>query len=440
MAGVERARPWLRWLNRIVGPRWPFLLQPPFLNAVGFVCVLLALLVFALSPLPGGENIAAAAVLVFGLALTAEDGLLAFIGLLLAVGCIGLVAYFWADIVHACISFAQALANAFSLTEIPQVLYFALAAIFVLLALGSLVRITMLLVHKPEASRVNAALGSLATWWTLLLILSAAVLLGPAVAAIIFASFSLLGLREYRRLARRRVPAVRLWWLAFLAVPIQYLLTYNGWLLPFWTFVPIWTFVILLITLLLAQETGQFLETAGVVFIGLMLLVFLLSHAVLLFALPAQITPAGSAGLLLYLVVLTELNDIAQALWGRTFGRHKITPRVSPNKTWEGFLLGATTTVAAGVALAPYLTPFVEWKFYLNDELMYVLYLPAVAASLLIAVGGFFGDLTVSAVKREVGVKDSGDMLPGQGGILDRIDSLTFTAPLFFYFTYALYR
>jgi phosphatidate cytidylyltransferase len=202
--------------------------------------------------------------------------------------------------------------------------------------------------------------------------------------------------------------------------------------------VPIWTLVVLLVSLLVAQETGRFLETAGTMFIGLMLIVFLLSHAVLLFSLDDwRILPAGGAGLFLYLVILTELNDITQALWGRMLGRHKITPRVSPNKTWEGFLLGAGTTVAAGLALAPYLTPFVDWTLYIGE--MSAAYAPALAASLLIAVGGFFGDLTVSAVKREVGVKDTGDMLPGQGGILDRIDSLIFTAPLYFYFTYAFY-
>ena len=145
---------------------------------------------------------------------------------------------------------------------------------------------------------------------------------------------------------------------------------------------------------------------------------------------------AGSVGLFLYLVVLTESNDIAQALWGRKFGRHAITPRVSPHKTWEGFLLGAGTTVVLSLALAPVLTTLTTCSLRLAGRTAHVPYLPAVLAALLVACGGFFGDVTISAIKREVGVKDSGSLLPGMGGILDRIDSLTFTAPLMFYFVY----
>ena len=143
-------------------------------------------------------------------------------------------------------------------------------------------------------------------------------------------------------------------------------------------------------------------------------------------ALPETSNPvAGNAGWIVYLVLLTECNDIAQALWGRQLGRHKVTPHVSPNKTWEGLLLGIFTTILLAIALAPLLTslPFV-WS---------------ALAGALIGVSGFFGDITMSAVKRDVGIKDSSTLLPGQGGMLDRIDSLMFTAPVMFYFVYWLF-
>ena len=128
---------------------------------------------------------------------------------------------------------------------------------------------------------------------------------------------------------------------------------------------------------------------------------------------------AGPQGLLLYLVLLTQLNDVFQFLAGKTFGRHRITPVISPKKTWEGFLGGVLLTTPLAVALR-FLTP-------LSVPL-------AVGAGLLISVFGFVGDVVVSAVKRDVGVKDSSDAIPGHGGVLDRIDSLCYAAPLFFHY------
>ena len=110
---------------------------------------------------------------------------------------------------------------------------------------------------------------------------------------------------------------------------------------------------------------------------------------------------------------------------GKLTGRHKVIPKVSPNKTWEGFWGGLTTTTVLAALLAPQLTPLSLTE--------------SVCAGLLIGCGGFIGDVTISALKRDIGVKDSGSLLPGHGGILDRIDSLTFTAPLLFHFVYYLH-
>ncbi|MDH3592215.1 MAG: CDP-archaeol synthase, partial [Planctomycetota bacterium] len=160
------------------------------------------------------------------------------------------------------------------------------------------------------------------------------------------------------------------------------------------------------------------------------LVVFCFSHVAMFFLLPESINPVGgAAGWVLFLVLLTESHDIAQALWGRRFGKHKLIPHISPGKTWEGLILGTLTTLTLAVLLAPVLTPLSASGRFARPLL----------GGLLIAVGGLFGDLTMSAVKRDVGVKDSGTLIPGQGGLLDRIDSLTFTAPMFFYFVYFLY-
>jgi phosphatidate cytidylyltransferase len=134
---------------------------------------------------------------------------------------------------------------------------------------------------------------------------------------------------------------------------------------------------------------------------------------------------ATGAGLMLSLVCLTQINDVAQYVWGRSLGRRKIIPSVSPGKTWAGFLGGVATTIGLALVLVPWLTPL--------DRI------EALGAGVIIGVGGFVGDITISAIKRDLGVKDAGSLLPGHGGVLDRIDSLTYTAPLYFHYVYWLF-
>lgn len=124
---------------------------------------------------------------------------------------------------------------------------------------------------------------------------------------------------------------------------------------------------------------------------------------------------------LFFLILLTSLNDVAQYLWGKSLGGPRIVPALSPNKTWAGFLGGIATSAFLAALLAPRMTPFPLMK--------------GVAAGIMIGVGGFAGDLAVSALKRRAGLLASGSLLPGHGGILDRIDSLCLTAPMFYWFT-----
>jgi phosphatidate cytidylyltransferase len=122
---------------------------------------------------------------------------------------------------------------------------------------------------------------------------------------------------------------------------------------------------------------------------------------------------------LLLAVFLTQFNDVAQYIWGRLFGKHPVIPKVSPKKTVEGLLGGLATTLALAVFLGPWLVPMSR--------------LQGAVIGLIAGLGGFLGDVTISAVKRDLGIKDSGTLLPGHGGILDRVDSLLVTAPLLFH-------
>jgi phosphatidate cytidylyltransferase len=119
---------------------------------------------------------------------------------------------------------------------------------------------------------------------------------------------------------------------------------------------------------------------------------------------------------------------VAQYVWGKLFGRHKILPTVSPNKTWEGFLGGWATTGALIWFIGPIFAPLAGLQLAIM--------------AILLPLAGFAGDVTMSAVKRDIGVKDTSHLIPGHGGLLDRIDSLTFTTPLYFHLMtfFALHR
>jgi len=172
--------------------------------------------------------------------------------------------------------------------------------------------------------------------------------------------------------------------------------------------------------LVLAGETKGFIRAAGTLHWGMMLTVFSISHLAYLLVLPVKNTAAGPIGLVIFVIFVTQFNDVCQYIWGKNFGKHKIIPKVSPNKTWEGFLGGLATISIVGSLIAPLLTPL-TW-------------VQGLGAGLLLGVAGFIGDVVLSSVKRDLDIKDSSQFIPGHGGVLDRIDSLTFTAPLFFHY------
>jgi phosphatidate cytidylyltransferase len=151
-----------------------------------------------------------------------------------------------------------------------------------------------------------------------------------------------------------------------------------------------------------------------------MICVYCVSHAPALLMLEIPGYEDGSVKLLLFLVIVVQSSDVLQYIWGKLFGRYQIAPHVSPNKTWEGFFGGIATATLIGTGLW-WITPFAPWE----SALM----------SVVIALMGFAGGLTMSAIKRDHGVKDFGTLIAGHGGVLDRIDSLCFAAPIFFHLT-----
>jgi phosphatidate cytidylyltransferase len=303
----------------------------------------------------------------------------------------------------------------------------------VLLALGGLYAIVVVASAwvlwlrwcAPEKDRTELV-QRIRSWWLIVSIFTVAMIMSRNVSVAFFAFVSFLALKEYFSIVPTRRADRRVLFWAYLSVPVQYYWVGRAWYGMFIVFIPVYVFLLLPMRMVIIGETKEFLRAAGTLHWGIMTLVFGISHIAYLLVLPEANNPkAGGPGLGLFLVFLTQFNDVAQYLWGKNLGRHKIIPKVSPNKTWEGFLGGVATTTLLSVLLSGWLTPM-PWTV-------------ASAAGLLISIAGFIGDVTISALKRDIGLKDSGSMLPGHGGILDRIDSLTYTAPLFFHFIYYLY-
>lgn len=321
-------------------------------------------------------------------------------------------------------------------TQLPSEVNWTLAAVFACLVLASVATIGLARA-KPERDFTELR-ARVRTWWMIVVLFAFTLWLGRGPAICFFALVSFLAFKEFVSLVPTRRADRRVLFWAYLTIPLQYALVYSGWYGMLLVLIPVYVFLLLPFRMLLIGETEGYLRALGVLHWGLMITVFCLSHAAFLLVLEPSELPriapewpsaAGAlhpgAGLLVFLVLMTEANDIAQYLWGKSLGKRKIAPKVSPGKTVAGFVGGVATTVVVAVLLGPAIT-LLDWR-------------TAAGAGVIIGLAGFIGDLSMSMLKRDLGVKDSGSTLPGHGGVLDRVDSLTYTAPLFFHYLYFLY-
>lgn len=260
------------------------------------------------------------------------------------------------------------------------------------------------------------------SWWVMIVIFLGALILGKTASLCFFAFLSFLGLKEFFSIVPIRHADRRVLFWAYLSIPLQYYAIASQWYGMFIIFIPVFVFLFLPMRAIFIGEIKGFIQSSGTIHWGIMLTVFCISHIAYFFELPEKNGAAGNMGLVLFLVFMTQFNDVCQYIFGKMLGKHKIIPKVSPNKTWEGFLGGFFTTMIVSLFLAPFLTPLSHYK--------------GLAAGAIIAFSGFIGDVVMSAVKRDLQIKDSSQLIPGHGGVLDRIDSLMYTAPLFFHFTY----
>jgi phosphatidate cytidylyltransferase len=256
-------------------------------------------------------------------------------------------------------------------------------------------------------------------WWVMAAVFGAAMAAGPLGACTLFALVSFLALREVVTLTPTRLGDHRtLFWAFFVAVPVQYWLVYTQWYGLFSVFIPVYCFLFIAIRSALTGDSTRYLERTAKIQWAVFICVYCVSHAPALLTLRIPGYEGESWKLLVFLVLVVQLSDVLQYVWGKLLGRRKIAPHLSPNKTWEGFLGGVLTATAIGAAMTP-ITPFRVWQ--------------AALIALMAALLGFFAGLVMSAIKRDAGVKDYGHLIAGHGGMMDRIDSLTVAAPVFFH-------
>ena len=299
----------------------------------------------------------------------------------------------------------------------PNILHVVTGAA-VVLSMGSLARLVALSGAPPDIARTRR--DSLFTWWCVTTLIFGAALLGRGAATLLFAAISAAAFQEFRTLRRKIDRDCVATSVAGCLMAFSYLWIWLGWTRTFVTFLPVAALLVLTVSRLWPTRNSVAVQALRRSCGDLLLAAYAPAYAVLLFLLPPETNPvAGGAGWFLFLLLLTETNDIAQALIGRQFGKRPIAPRISPHKTWMGFVGGIVISGLLAILLARWLTPWGPAA--------------ALAAGLLISLAGFFGGLNISAMKRQCGVKDSGHWLPGQGGVLDRINSLTFTAPMFYW-------
>lgn len=292
-----------------------------------------------------------------------------------------------------------------------------IGGVFALLIVAS--KIGFVLARRWPSDTVANLNARIKAWWAMVAVFAVAFLVGKPLTIILFALTSFFCLREFLSITPTRPEDHGAVAVAFyLFIPLQYWLIWDEWQTLFAILIPVWAFLLLPVLAVLKGETEDFMARTARIQWALMLTVFCISHAPALLIVRIPGFERQNLLLLFFLITVVQLSDVLQYVFGRLFGRHRVAPRVSPAKTWEGLIGGGLSATALGAGLW-WITPFAPGQ--------------AALMALAIVLAGFCGGLVLSAVKRSLGAKDWGTMIEGHGGALDRMDSVSFAAPVFFH-------
>ena len=289
-------------------------------------------------------------------------------------------------------------------------------------------------------------------YWMMCAILIASVMFHEVATVILFGFVSFWALREFITMTpTRRSDHRALFWTFFILTPLQYLLValsayesmFGRRIIDLYSLysimIPLYASLFIPARVAFAGDHKRFLERTAKIQAGLMICVYSLSFAPALLFLKLKplwanstytgywgdgINEGSLAGLLFYFVLVAQLGDVFSYAWAKLLGQHVIAPTISANRTWEGLIGGTLSTTLVG-ALLWWVTPFQPWE--------------SACLAAVIALMGFAGGMTMSAIKRDRGVRDYGTLVTGHTGVLDRIDSICFAAPVFYHLTRLIY-
>jgi phosphatidate cytidylyltransferase len=293
------------------------------------------------------------------------------------------------------------------------------AALLIASAAGRILRLRV----KDDRGRgvVDNLVARVRAWWIMIAIFAFAFVLGKIATIVLFAFVSFFALREFLTLTPTRASDHRALSIAFFVlIPVQYYLVGIEWYTLFSIFIPVYGFLLLPSFSVLGEDPEHFLERSAKIQWAVMVTIYCISHVPALLMLDIPGYKGQNALLLFYMLLVVQMSDVLQYVFGKIFGRTKIAPVVSPSKTVEGFVGGAAGATLIGAAMW-WITPFTP--------------LQAAGMAFITVLMGFLGGLVLSAVKRSLGAKDWGTMIEGHGGMMDRMDSVSFAAPVFFHLT-----
>ncbi len=314
---------------------------------------------------------------------------------------------------------------------------------FVVIALAAATMIARYLSRQANPSFNPAQLQRfflrLRAWWMIVLFVVFGLVVSRVGIIVIFALISFWAFREFITMTpTRRGDHRALFWSLVVFTPLQYVLIGLGQTNWEWKpgkpidfyglysiMIPVYASLFIPARIAMAGDHKRFLERSAQITAGLLICVYSLSYAPALLDLQlvrsnGTAWKGSEAGLLFFFILISQLSDVLQWSWGQIAGKHIVAPEISNSRTWEGCIGGSLTAGLCGAALS-WVTPFQIYE--------------AAIISIIVAFLGFAGGMTMSAIKRNRGVQDYGTLVMGHAGVLDRIDMLCFSAPIFYHIT-----